>query len=96
MTARLALMQTPVELAQMVFTLMLEHARIASITAKNALMEPPVPPVKLVMKTTLASVTPVQLVITKMLPTANARHAETIVMLALMQPPVQPVRLALH
>jgi hypothetical protein len=94
MTAILALMQPPVELAQMVFTLMPAHARIASQTAMNALPPPTVPPVQLVMKPSRTPVTPVQLVITMM--PAYARNAATIVMLALMQPPVQPVRLALH
>ena len=80
----------------MAFTVMaLPRARLASQTAMNALMEPPVPPVMLVMKTALPRVTPVQLVITKMLPTAHARNAATIVMFALLKPPVQPVRLAL-
>ena len=96
MTAILALMQTPVELAQMVFTLIPAHARIVSITAMFALPPPTVPPVQMVMKTALPPpVTPVQLVITEMLPTAIARIAATIVMLAMMEPAVTPVRLAL-
>ena len=96
MTAILALTSTPVEVAQMVFTLMpAAHARIVSITATFALMEPTVPPVQMVMKPPLPPVTPVQLVITEMLTTANARIAATIVMFAMMEPAVTPVRLAL-
>jgi hypothetical protein len=75
----------------MVITLMAAaHARIASKTACNAVMEPPVTTVKMVMKAALSPVTPVQMVITMM--PAYARNAATIVMFAL-QPPVQPVRL---
>ena len=62
MTALLVLTPPPVELAMQVFTLMAPaHARNASTTAKFAVMEPAVLHVKLVMKTTLESVTAVRL-----------------------------------
>jgi hypothetical protein len=95
MTALLALMKPTVHLAMMVFTLMPAHARIVSITAMFALPPPTVRPVQMVMKTALPPVTPVQMVITEMLPTAIARIAATIVRLAMMEPAVTPVRLAL-
>lgn len=76
-TATNALTPPPVTSVMMVITLIplpLTYARLASQTATFALMEQPVPPVQLVMKPSLPPVTPVQVIISKIV-TAYARSA---------------------